>query len=229
MTDVANNSAGAETATAGAEAAVVNENVLMCKILDTGNELAIDLAQVAPVIRLAFLKQAIRDNVRNRLNAVQIRFNKANEAWSAYDKAQEADATQTAVTKPEGERPTLDLIEPAKRAREDLYAGTLRGLGEKKERVTVDPLVKLVTEAVVRDVFAKGKEAGTADWTFFKARGEVGKDGVAYLDARIAEHVANGGDAAALNKMKEDKYMKPARIMLGIDQSKAVKEGPSIL
>jgi hypothetical protein len=206
------------------------DNVFLCPLPNSESTLQIDRSLIPQNVRLSLLDTAIKENVRNRMNAATVRFNKANEAFAAYDKAMAADPAQTAVALPAGERPTIDIAAIAGKAREDLYAGNLRSTREAgKGRTTVDPLVKMVTDAVVREVFDKGKAEGKADWTFIKAKTQVGKDGVAYLDARIAELVATGADAGALNKMKEDRYLKPARLMLGIADNKAIKDGPSIL
>jgi hypothetical protein len=208
-------------------AAPVADNIFLCPLPGMDSTLQIDRSQVPAEVRLALLDSAIKENVRNRVNAANVRHTKANTPWQAFDNAMAADPAQTVVAKPEGERPTIDLVAIAQKAREDLYAGKLRSTKEKGEgRKAVDPLVKTVTDVVVRDVYAKEKASGL---TFVQARAKVGKDGVAYLQTRIEELVAGGADRAALDKMMEERYMKPARIILGLADNKAIKEGPSIL
>lgn len=207
-------------------AATENTNVFLCPLPNSESSLSIDRTQIPAEVRLSLLDSAIKENVRNRVNAANVRFNKLNAPWVSYDNAIAADPAQTAVAKPEGERPTIDLVSIAQKARDDLYSGNIRATKEKGAgRKTVDPLVKTVTDVVVREVFAKEKANGM---TFVQAKAKVG-DGVAYLKARIEELVASGADRGALEKMLEDRYMKPARIILGLADNKAIKDGPSIL
>ena len=138
---------------------------------------------------------------------------------------------QTAVPKPEGDRPApADLIGSLNRALDALRAGEIRrqtGEGPKK-REKVDPLTKLVTDTVVRAVFDAGK-ALNPKYTIIEAKAAVGTDGIAYLNAQIEAKVAEGADRAALEKSRDARYINPAKLMLGITDTKATKELPSLL
>lgn len=212
------------------ETPAVDPNTLVFKIPGTETNIGIDLAQIPADARLKLLGQKVTENISNRVRVAGVRHTKACEAFDQYDAAQAADPLQTAVPKPAGERPAIDLLALASAARADLYAGKVgeRAKGSGKTKVARDPIIAAVTQAVVRELFDNTK-ATTPGFKYTDAVKLVGGDGVAYLDAKIAEKVAAGADQAALLKMKEDKYMRPARIMLGQEVPKNVKEGVSIL
>lgn len=197
-----------------------------------GTKHTFDVAEIPSDVRLDFLKGAVRGYVANRLNGVHTRHQKdpAVIAWNAYDEASKADALQTAVAKPEGERPAEPNYEEAlARAFEDLRTGNVRKVGgEPKARKTTDPLVKIVTEVVAREVF-ESRRAADPKFTYLHAKKEVGTDGVAYLNTLIDAKVEGGADRAQLEKMRDTKYINPAKAMLGISTTKAVSELPSIL
>lgn len=212
-------------------APVADPNTFAFLVTGTETQISINVAEIPAEIRLELLKDAIKRNVLNRVNAANQRFVKENAPFAAYDEAMKADATQTVVPLPTGDRPTLDLLTPASAARKDLYEGKLRrqGTGDAK-RKKADPMTTTVTGVVVREVFQKKSEAdSTYKYTDAVKEVSAAGGGIAYLDARIAALVAGGADAGALAKMKEDKYMKPARIILGLEVPKSVKEGLDIL
>jgi hypothetical protein len=191
-----------------------------------------DCAIIPSEVRLDFLKGAVRAYIANRLNAANTRYTKDDQvaAWNAYDAATAADALQTIVPRPAFDKPVepnyMDVYE---RAVADLANGNIRRQGtEPKARKTKDPLISLVTDAVVRAIFDT-RRAVDPKYTFFMARKEVGTDGIAYLDAAIEEKVAQGIDRAQLEKAKEDKYIGPAKRMLGQTVDKKNAELPSIL
>jgi hypothetical protein len=216
----------------------------------------IDLAAIPQDARLELLKSAVRTAVTNRVNVAMVR-NRAARApfvnWAAYEAAMAADPLQTAIAKPEGDKPTgeapaaLDPIAKANEAIADLLKGELRSAakkGEGRSRAPKDPLVQAVTNVVTRAVFEANKAAGVKvkvegkpdrAYSFPDATKEVGGDGIAYLNAQIAAKVAaapEGEQAAlrtALEKQRDTRYIEPAQVMLGIKQSKASKELPSIL
>jgi hypothetical protein len=201
--------------------------------LPEGTKIEFDCALIPADVRLDFLKGAVRAYIANRLNGVHTRHQKDEKvaAWFAYDEATKADPLQTAVAKPEGERPAApDYMEALGRALDDLKAGNVRrqGSGEPKARPTKDPLVKVVTEVVLREVF-DARRAADPKYTYLQAKKEVGTDGIAYLNTLIEAKVAGGADRGALEKMRDEKYIKPARAMLGLDTSKKIGELPSIL
>lgn len=192
-----------------------------------------DCATIPGETRLDLLKGAVRSYIANRVNATFQRHQKQDEvkAWAAYDEAVKADPLQTAVAKPEGERPAApDLAGSLAAALEALTKGEIRkqGTGERKPRERKDPLIAMVTKAVVKDVY-ESKRAADPKYTYLMAQKEVGPDGVAYLNTIIDQKVAAGVDRTALEKMRETKYMNPARLMLGITENKAIKDLPSIL
>lgn len=200
---------------AQAAATETPKNIHMFVVPNTDDtQMQVDITEIPDEVRLDMLKKAIEQYVKNSVNQANIRHKKAMEPWDAYEKAQAADPNQTAVPKPEGDMPTVDLIEVAKAARTRLYEGEVRKTGTRKARKTVDPLTKLVTEAVVRELFEKKK--GTEDgykWT--DAVKEVGGNGIQYLESLISARVEQGGDEAELRKFMESRYIQPAKLMLG--------------
>lgn len=195
-------------------------------------ERSFDCAQIPANVRLDFLKKATRDYINNRVNAVVQRHQKLEAviAWDRYDAAVKADALQTAVPKPEGERPAApDLEDAFKRACEALVTGDVRKQGaEPKARQRKDPLIALVTDTVIREVY-ESKRAADPKYSFLAAKKEVGTDGIEYLNKMIEAKVAEGVDRAALENMRDTRYINPAKLMLGINDNKAIKALPSIL
>lgn len=192
-----------------------------------------DCATIPGEARLDLLKGAVRSYIANRVNAAFQRHQKDEDvkSWAAYDEAVKADPLQSAVPMPTTERPAApDLSGALARAIEDLTKGEIRrqGKGEPKARARKDPLVALVTKAVVKDVY-ESKKASDPKYSYLAAQKEVGPDGVAYLNSLIEAKVAAGVSRTDLEKMREEKYMKPAKLMLGITENKAIKELPSIL
>lgn len=191
-----------------------------------------DCATIPADTRLDFLKGAVRQYIANRLNAANSRHIKdeAVIAWNAYDEATKADALQSIVPKPTVERPAEpNYREVYDRAVADLAAGAIRKQGDgPKPRKIKDPLVALVTDVVVRAVY-DSRRAADPKYGFFDARKEVGTDGIAYLNAAIDAKVAAGADRAALEKSRDEKYITPAKRMLGLVSDKKTTELPSIL
>ncbi len=240
MTDaVANLAAGAALGALAAAAPAdpaTNPNAFSFKIAHTdtdenkeGTHIGVDLSLIPTEIRMDFVQKAIRDYVNNSVNQAQRRADEANKAWDAYEAAIAADAMQTAVAKPDKERETADLVGTAKAARERLYKGEVRkqGTGEGKSRAPKDPLIAAITQVVVREVFDKNKTA-TPGYKWPQAIKEVGADGLAYLKARVEALVTAGQDRATLEKFLDEKYVKPAQMMIGAKTNKAT-EGTSLL
>lgn len=216
-----------------APAPAADGNAFTFRIPNTETDIGIDIAQIPADVRMDFLKKGLRDYITNAVNQENVRKNKANAPFDAYDEAVKADALQTAVAKPDGERAKPDLIGTAAAARERLYKGEVRKQGEGGEgrkRETVDPLTKLVTEAVVRELHQKDKDAGgKRKYTEFTAEVAKAGGGVKYLEAKIAEKVAAGTDEALLRKFMDERYIKPAQMMLGTKTNKATAAENSIL
>lgn len=251
-----------DEATNGGEAAPVN-NVLAIEVANTATTeggdnqtVSVDMTAIPQDARLELLKSAIRTMVTNRVNVAMVRNRAARApfvAWAAYEAATAADALQTAVPKPEGDKPTgepvaaLDPIAKANEAVADLLKGELRATakkGEGRSRAPKDPLIQAVTNVVTRAVYEANKAAGRTipvegkparPYSFPDATKEVGGDGVAYLNAQIAAKVAAAPEGerdtlkAQLEKQRDTRYIEPAQVMLGLKQSKASKELPSIL
>lgn len=216
------------TAPASTEAPATNPNLYTFQIPNTETQIGIDLSTIPAETRMQLLQSATRAYVVNSVNQAHMRANKANAAFDAYDEAMKADPLQTAVAKPEGERTTADLLSVASAARQRLYDGDVRkqGDGSAKPKATKDPLVKLVTDAVLREVFEKNKATSGYKWT--DAVKTVGGDGIAYLNSQIDTLVAGGRDRAELEKFRDARYITPAKLMLGQSSSKATS-GEGIL
>ena len=194
-----------------------------------GVTISFDCAEVPGEARLELLKKAVDSLITNRVNQVVQRHAKDEKvkAWNAYELATKADPLQTTVTKPEGDKPAGPDVQGAvDRALEDLRKGELRQRapkGQAKARPTADALTKHISDVVAKEVFDARKEAGEKV-TFLAVKAAVG-DGIKYLKDKIEERVAAGGDRAALEKFLEDRYLKPARIMLGLDDKANKKFG----
>jgi hypothetical protein len=191
-----------------------------------------DCAEIPAELRLSFLKDHVRSYIANRLNSVNTRHQKDPKvaAWKAYDEATKADPLQTVVAQPGFERPAApDYADAYARAVADLKAGNVRKQSdEPKQRVKKDPLVAVVTDAVIREVY-ESERTKDPKFTFLNARTKVGTDGIAYLNKLIDEKVAAGADRAALEKMLEERYVGPAKKMLGLTADKKTAGLPSIL
>lgn len=222
MTDLAINLAAEPTALV---APVEDPNIYTFAIPGTETSIAIDLTKIPAEVRLDMLKARLKDYIVNNVNQASVKYKKAMEPFDAYAKAQAVDPLQTAVPKPAGEAPALpDLIAPAAAARDRLYSGEIRKQGEPGAAKPVrDPLTKAVTDAVVRELFEKRKTAGGKP-KWIEVAKEVGQDGIAYLNAQIAEKVAAGADAAVMAKLLDERYMKPAKMLLGMTENKLTKE-----
>lgn len=224
------------TETATTETPAVSEapsTIVEAEYPGFSGKVAFDCSTIAASARLDLLKDATARYIRNRLNQVQVRYHKDDKviAWTNFDKACEVDPLQSAVPKPDFERPALPDYQAAfEAAATALREGKIRkqGTGERKERQRVDPLVKLVTEVVVRE-FYENRRATDPKYTYPMAKKEVGSDGIAFLNGRIEAMVAAGGNRTDLEKMRDTKYINPVKLMLGQTETKATKELPSLL
>lgn len=210
--------------------------------------ITVALGDIPAEARLELLRSAVRGFVYNRVNVANVRQNKLIAPWIAYEAAIAADPLQTAVAKPDGERPApLDTFAKAEESIAALLKGELgtrKGEGTGKSRAPKDPLVSAVTPIVVRAVFDSRKAAGATVpvegkaprmYTYPDAVKEVGGNGVAYLNAQIDAKVAAVPEAeqAALRKQLEQhrdtRYIEPAKVMIGQTVTKKAGELPSIL
>lgn len=190
----------------------------------------LDLAQIPSEVRMRLLRTATRAYITNRISTAVAKTKNTNGAFDTYDAAVKNDPLQTAVPKPEGERAVTDYGEIIDGAIKALYSGELgkRGTGEGKPKVLRDPLITQITRSVVAEVYEKGR-AADPKYRYPTAQKEVGSDGLAYLKAKIEAKVAAGADATALNAYLETRYIKPARIMLGMDAPGKLKDAEGIL
>jgi hypothetical protein len=193
-------------------------------------KVGVDLAQIPPDVRMRLLRTATRAYITNRISTAVAKTKKDNGEFDTYEAAMKNDPLQTAVPKPEGERKNTDFADVIDGAIKALYSGELgkRGTGEGKPKVLRDPLITQITRSVVAEVYEKGR-ASDPKYRYPTAQKEVGSDGLAYLKAKIDEKVAAGADANALNSYLETRYIKPARIMLGMDSPGKLKDADGIL
>jgi hypothetical protein len=220
--------AGDTSAAAIAAATPLDPNTLAFVIPNTETTINVVLTDIPAEIRLDMLKKAVRDYITNSVNQANVRATKENADWDAYEAAFKADALQTAVPKPTEARKVPDLIGTAAAARERLYKGEVRknGEGTGKSRETADPLTSMVTKAVVSELMQKTGPDGKKLYKMTDATSEVSKagGGIKYLEGRIATMVAAGGDEVALRKFLDERYIKPAQMMIGLRDSKTTKD-----
>lgn len=207
-------------------------NVYVFDIVGTENKIAINLTAIPAELRLELLKGGVKTLINNRVNVANTRFNKVNAPFVEYDAKVAADPLG-AHTKPEGERPiTPDLLAKAAEGREALYKGEFRqrGDGTAPKRTPADPLDSLITKIVVGELFKKNKGVidGYKITDATKAVADAG-GGQKYLEQSIVAKVAAGSDEAALRKTLDTKYIKPARLALGLDVPKALADAESLL
>jgi hypothetical protein len=213
-------------------AADVPNTVLETEYPNLPGKRTMDCTVIPADVRLDFLKGAVRAYIANRLNSLQTRYQKDPLviAWTAFKEASKADPLQTVVPKPTADEPPIpNFAEAYERAVKDLTEGKIRRQSdEPKVKKTRDPLTAIITDAVIREVY-DARKATNNKYTYIMARAEVGVDGLAYLDKMIAAKVAAGADEAALQKMKETRYVTPTKLMLGLTVNKAAAGLPSIL
>lgn len=181
------------------------------KLGETEIGISIDRTQIPGETRLQLLDTKVREIVNGRPHQALMKFNKAK---AAYDAACAADPTFT------GEAPTApDLAAIASQAVADLYAGKIaqRNRGGAKAKTTKDPVDAVVTQAVIRELFAKRK-AENPTIKYGEVVKEVGESGIGYLQAR-AVTLANGDEKRLkeLNTQIDKKYVAPARAMVGMN------------
>lgn len=226
-----------EATAPAADASAAPSTICKFTLPQLEGERSVDVATFPTAVRFDLLFSATAGYLRNRVNAAHQRHQKDEKvlAWAAYDAAQANDPMQTLVPKPTDERPAAPDLEKVLAAGiAALVNGEMRKQGEGKSRAPKDPLISMVTDAVVREVFEAGK-ASDPKYTFIKAKADVGPDGVAYLNAKIAAKVEAAPEAerealrTALEKMREERYIKPVMLVLGTATNKATKELPSIL
>jgi hypothetical protein len=199
-------------------------------------KVSIDLADVEAKARMRLLRTATRAYITNRVSTAVAKTKKDNGPFDTYEAAMKNDPLQTLVEKPEGERAVTDYAGVIDSALKALKSGELgnRGTGEPKPKVLRDPLVTQITRSVVAEVYEKGR-AADPKYKYPTAQKEVGQDGLAYLKTKIEAQVAAAPAAeqaakrTALENYLETRYVKPARIMLGLDTPGKLKDAEGIL
>jgi hypothetical protein len=196
----------------------------------------LDLANVPQPIRMRLLKSATKSYIINRVSTAVAKTKKENEKFDQYEAAMKNDPLQTIVPKPEGVHATTDFGGVIAGAIKALYTGDIgkRGSGTAKVKVLRSPLITQITRSVVAEVYEKN-QALDSKYKYPTAQKEVGQDGLEYLKGKIEAQVAATPEAekaekrAALNKYLETRYINPARIMLGMDIPKSLKDAEGIL
>lgn len=198
-------------------------------------DIEMDLSRVSDDVRDYLFKNAIKAYVQNRTSTAYSAADKANadNGWSAYDSAVAKDPLQTAVPQPTEAKVEVDFYGVIRQAIMALYENTIGkrdGTGTKKKPERKDPLVSAVTRTVIQEVFEKNYALDN-NYKFPMASKEVGTDGIAYLRAKMAANVASGAATAEqMEYVLEAKYLKPARIMLGLENLTGKgKDAPGIL
>lgn len=204
------------------------------KIKDFGDvPITMDIARIPEEVQDYLLKNAIKAYVQNRTSTAKSAASKENEPWVRYEAACAADPVQSIVPVPEKEKVVVDYGEIIKSAVKALYENSIGkrdGTGPKKKAERKDPLIAAITRTVIQEVFEKNYALDN-NYKYPMASKEVGTDGLAYLRAKMAKNVEAGlATAEQMQFVLETKYLKPARIMLGLDPlTGKAKDAPSIL
>lgn len=208
-----------------------NDMLLSFKISGYEPDINVDINDIPVPVRLYLIKTQIKSYVANRVTTAASSVKTANAKFDEYEAAQANNPLQQVVAKPEGERATVDygaVIGGALKALKENAIGR-RGTGERKAKERKDPLIAQITRAVVSEIFQKNS-ATNKDYKYPHALQEVGADGLAYLRAKAAEKVAAGlATAEQMDYVLETRYIKPARIMLGMDASPKLAAAPGII
>lgn len=203
------------------------------KVKGFDGDIQMNTARIPEEVKAKLIQNAIKAYVQNRTSTATTAANKHNELFDQYDNAQANDPLQTLVPQPEGQRQVVDYADIITKAIKALYDNNMgkRGTGEgKKKAERKDPLISAVTRAVIQEVFEKNY-AQDNNYKYPMATKEVGTDGVAYLRAKMEANIASGvATREQMDYVLESKYLKPARVMLGIDALTGKgKDAPGIL
>lgn len=195
--------------------------------------ISMNTARIPEEAKQKLLENAVKAYVQNRTSTATTAANKANEPFDQYEAAQANNPLQTLVPPPTGERVVVDYRDIITRAIKALYDNQMGKRGDgtgKKKTERKDPLIAAVTRAVIQEVFEKNYALDN-NYKYPMAGKEVGTDGIAYLRAKMAENVASGlATAEQMEYVLEAKYLKPARIMLGLENLTGKgKDTPAIL
>ncbi len=211
--------ATAPTSAADLEATpATNANLIKFSVDDYDTPVEVSLEKMPAEVRQRLMYNATRSYVLNRVSTAVAAAKKANGPFDTYEAAQRTDPMQTTVLKPEGERKVVKYAEIIEGAINALYSGEIGKRGAGTSKVAKDPLTEHVTRVVVSEIYAK-EHAKDPSYKFFKAQAIVKGDGIAYLKSRIAENVRDFGvDEKQQLDILEQRYLKPARITLGLEE-----------
>ena len=154
---------------------------------DKDIEVEIDVTELPESVKNRLLKTAAKNYVLNSTST-------ANDKWKKAG-SKEDDAP--------------DFAEIATAAKTRLMEDKMRSLEGGKSKAKADPIEAIVKAAVLRDLFTKmQKKNPKAKWT--DAVKKIGPSALEYL------RIQAGDDAEKVKAMNE-KYIKPAQKMMGLD------------
>jgi hypothetical protein len=185
--------------------------------LDDPVELDIDRIPIAA--RWHLLRSAAKSYVTNRVATTQSLTKKANLPFDAYDAAMRHDPLQTHVKRPDGERKIVDYKELVDTAIKALYAGEIgkRGRGPGEAKIPKDPLDAAILRHLVSEKYEAARKADPS-YRYFSAQKDIGYDAKAALEAIVERGITFGMDEKTAREWVENRYVKPARMMLGLDK-----------
>lgn len=181
--------------------------------------ISIDLSKIPAPARREMLEAKVKELVNGRPHTALMRYNAALKEFKA-----KCDADPTFS----GTEPVApNLSEIANQVVADLYEGKVRQRakgGSAKQRVAKDPVDAVVTQAVIRELFAKRK-AETPGTKYQDVVKLVGESGTAYLMGRAKELAGdNAKRLEELEKSIENKYLAPARKMVSVNKAGEAQE-----
>jgi hypothetical protein len=196
-------------------------------------DVVINLEKVHEDVRMHLLRTAAKNYVVNRVSTAVSTAKKANSAFDSYDAAQKNDPLQELVPVPEGKRQVVDYATIIEKGINALYSGDIgrRGRGEGTTKPPKDKLNDQLLRTLTQEVFAK-RFAADPSYKYFTAKKEVeafGGDATAYYMSKIASAVAAGADEKKEMERWDAEYVKPARILVGLDKPTKFKDLGSIL
>lgn len=199
--------------------APANPNIVKFKI-DGHGDVSVNLEEVPKKVRDFLMHNAVRSYVKNRVSTAVSAANTHNKPFDAYDEAMKFDPLQKFLTKPEGERKTVDHTAIVEAATQALYKdemGVRKGTGSAKAKEAKDPVIAHITRTVVAELFAK-RHAADSNYKYPMAKAEVGQDGLAWLRKKAELAVEAGLSDAKLEEERIQKqYINTARVAIGLD------------
>jgi hypothetical protein len=228
----------AATLEAAPETTEANENTPPERLVEFeidgyDKDVVINLEKVHEDVRMHLLRTAAKNYVVNRVSTAVSTAKKANAPFDSYDAAQKNDPVQTLVPQPAGSRQVVDFAGIIEKGINALYTGDIgrRGRGEGTTKPPKDKLNDQLLRTLTQEVFAK-RFAADPSYKYFTAKKEVEAfegDATKYYMSKIAAAVAAGADEKKEMERWEAEYLKPARILVGLDKPTKFKDLGSIL